>query len=119
MISLLISWDPTLFYTIDKVDSVNNVDTVNTVDNVQNVYNVDNFDNADKLKKNSCTFEAILRQGITKTKKNIIYWMSNMASKDACKFIKKRFCEKLAKKFSLAVLSLTIIKLTVKAQKYS
>ena len=45
--------------------------------------------------------------------------MSNMASKDACKFIKKRFCEKLAKKFSLAVLSLTIIKLTVKAQKYS
>ena len=71
MISLLISWDPTLFYTIDKVDSVNNVDTVNTVDNVQNVYDVDNFDNADKLKKNSCTFEAILRQGITKTKKTL------------------------------------------------
>ena len=58
------------------------------------------------------------RPWITKTK-NITNWMSNMASKDVSKFKKKHFCENLDRKFSLADLSLTIIELTVKAQKYS
>ena len=69
----------------------------------------------------SGTFEAILKQSKAMDYKNQKHYLLNVQHgfKRCQQIEKKHFCENLDRKFSLAGLSLTIIELTVKAQKYS
>ena len=68
----------------------------------------------------SGTFEAIRKQSKAMDYKNQKHYLLNVQHGfKRCQQKKKHFCENLDRKFSLADLSLTIIELTVKAQKYS